>query len=57
MEPNIVSHDEWLSARKALLAQEREVTHLRDRVNAQRRALPWVKVEEDYLFDSVEGRK
>ena len=57
MTPDIVSREEWLAARKALLAHEREVTHLRDKVNAKRRALPWVKVETDYVFDSVHGPK
>jgi predicted dithiol-disulfide oxidoreductase (DUF899 family) len=52
----IVSRKEWLAARKALLAKERELTHLRDRISAERRALPWVKVEEDYVFDAPEGR-
>jgi len=55
MEPRIVSRDEWLGARKALLAKERDATHLRDRVNAERRALPWVKVEKTYAFDSAGG--
>ena len=40
MTPDIVSREEWLTARKALLAHEREVTHLRDKVNAKRRAQP-----------------
>ena len=52
----VVSRKEWLTARKALLARERELTHLRDRINAERRTLPWVKVEEDYVFDAPEGR-
>ena len=52
----IVSRKDWLAARKALLAKERELTHLRDRISAERRALPWVKVEEDYVFDAPEGR-
>lgn len=45
--PDVVTRDEWLEARKKLLAAEREVTHLRDAVNAQRRRLPMVKVEKD----------
>ncbi len=53
--PRIVSREDWLLARKALLAKEREVTHLRDRLNAERRALPWVRVEEDYVFQSIDG--
>jgi predicted dithiol-disulfide oxidoreductase (DUF899 family) len=52
----IVSRKEWLAARKTLLARERELTHLRDRVNAERRELAWVKVEEDYVFDASEGK-
>ncbi|MGZ5812878.1 MAG: DUF899 family protein, partial [Xanthobacteraceae bacterium] len=44
----IVSREEWLAARRALLAKEKEATRLRDRVNAERLALPWVKVEKNY---------
>lgn len=55
MEPKIVSREDWLAARTALLAKEREVTHLRDRISAERRALPWVKVEKAYVFDSAAG--
>jgi predicted dithiol-disulfide oxidoreductase (DUF899 family) len=54
--PRVVSRKEWLDARKALLARERELTHLRDRISVERRALPWVKVEEDCIFDAPEGR-
>lgn len=53
----IVSREEWLTARKALLAQEKEETHLRDKVRAQREALPWVKVDKDYVFDTPAGKK
>ena len=53
----IVSREQWLTARKALLAMEKEATHQRDRVNAARLALPWVKVDKDYQFDTPEGRK
>lgn len=56
MEHKIVSRDEWLVARKALLAQEKEITRARDRLSAQRRELPWVKVEKSYVFDAPEGR-
>ncbi len=55
MEPRIVSQDEWLRARRALLAREREATHLRDAVSAERRALPWVRVEKAYVFDTPQG--
>ena len=47
---NIVSHDEWLVARKALLKKEKAWTKERDRLSEQRRALPWIKIE-DYVFD------
>ena len=47
----IVSEREWLVARKELLTKEKELTKLRDTLNAERRALPWVKVEESYVFD------
>ncbi len=53
----IVSRAEWLAARRALLAHEKEATRLRDRINAERLALPWVRVEQDYAFDSPNGRK
>lgn len=53
----IVSRDEWLVARKELLAREKELTRLRDELNAKRRALPWVKVEKEYAFDTLEGRR
>ena len=53
----VVSRDVWLEARRRLLAREKEATHLRDRVNAERLALPWVKVEKDYVFDTPAGRR
>lgn len=53
--PEIVSRQEWLAARKALLAKERAVTHQLDAVRAERRALPWVKVDKDYVFEGPEG--
>jgi predicted dithiol-disulfide oxidoreductase (DUF899 family) len=53
----IVSRDEWIAARKELLQKEKEFTHLRDTLNAERRALPWVKVEKEYLFDTPSGRQ
>jgi predicted dithiol-disulfide oxidoreductase (DUF899 family) len=51
----IVSRDEWLAARKALLAREKELTRQRDAVSAERRALPWVKVDKSYVFVTPEG--
>jgi predicted dithiol-disulfide oxidoreductase (DUF899 family) len=53
----IVSHDEWLAARKELLAKEKEFTRLRDLLSAERRALPWVKIEKAYAFDGPDGRE
>jgi len=53
----VVSRQQWLDARKALLAREKELTHLADRIAAERRALPWARLEKDYLFDTPEGRK
>src|SRR3981081_4040233 len=55
--PKIVSRDEWLAARKKLLAKERHLTHERDAIAAERRQLPWVKVEKNYVFDSPGGKK
>ena len=55
--PAVVSHDQWLAARKALLKHERELTHFRDRIAAERRALPWERLEEPYVFDAPEGRR
>jgi len=53
----VVSRDEWLIKRRALLAREKEAIHLRDAINAERQALPWVKVDTEYEFDSPEGKK
>ena len=53
----IVSREEWLAARKALLAREKAETRLRDEVAAARAALPWVKVEKDYVFETPQGKK
>lgn len=55
--PRIATRDEWLQARKALLTKEKAATRLLDQLRAERRALPWVKVEKNYSFDSVEGKK
>jgi predicted dithiol-disulfide oxidoreductase (DUF899 family) len=53
----VVSQDQWLAARRALLAKEKEATHLRDAVNAERLALPWVRVDKNYIFDTPDGKK
>jgi predicted dithiol-disulfide oxidoreductase (DUF899 family) len=57
MQHPIVSKEEWLKARKALLEREKEETHLRDAVNEARLALPWVRVDQDYVFDTPSGKK
>jgi predicted dithiol-disulfide oxidoreductase (DUF899 family) len=57
MKNSTVSAEEWLVARKALLAKEKELLQLQDRVSAERRALPWVKVEKTYVFDTPQGKK
>lgn len=46
-----------MAARKALLLREKEFTRLRDQLNEQRRALPWVKVEKEYMFDGPNGKE
>jgi predicted dithiol-disulfide oxidoreductase (DUF899 family) len=53
--PEIVSPEEWLRARRALLEEEKRVTHLRDELNAQRRRLPMVAVEKPYRFAGPNG--
>ena len=53
----IVSPQEWLAARRALLVREKEATKLRDQVNAERLALPWVQVDKHYGFDTAAGQK
>jgi len=56
MQHPIVSREEWLKARKAHLRNEKALTRMRDMVAAERRALPWVKVEKEYVFDAAEGK-
>src|SRR4051794_21576978 len=53
----IVSRDEWVAERKTLLAHEKELTRLRDQISRERRALPWVRIDKDYVFDAPEGRR
>src|SRR6266516_1344531 len=54
--PKIVSHDEWLVARKRLLAKEKDFTRARDRLNAERRRLPMVRIDKEYVFDGPDGK-
>jgi predicted dithiol-disulfide oxidoreductase (DUF899 family) len=55
--PPITSRNQWLVERKKLLAHEKELTNHYDRVNAERRKLPMVKLEQDYIFDSPTGKQ
>lgn len=54
---NVVSEQEWLVARRDLLAREKELTRLRDQVSEHRRELPWVKVEQEYVFAGPDGKE
>jgi predicted dithiol-disulfide oxidoreductase (DUF899 family) len=56
MQHTIVSREEWLTARKGLLAKERAMTHALDALRAERRELPWVKIEKSYVFEGPEGK-
>jgi predicted dithiol-disulfide oxidoreductase (DUF899 family) len=53
----VVSRDQWLKERTALLAEEKELTRRRDAIAARVRALPWVKVDKPYTFDAPTGKK
>jgi len=57
MQHKVVSQNDWLTARKGLLAKEKDFTKARDQLSAARRALPWVKVEKNYVFDGPKGRE
>ncbi|MEO8713445.1 MAG: thioredoxin family protein [Acetobacteraceae bacterium] len=57
MEHRVVSRDEWLIARKAHLANEKALTRARDELGRERRALPWVRVEKEYVFDGSNGKE
>ena len=57
MDHPVVSREQWLVERKQLLAREKGVTRLRDQVARERRALPWVRLDKDYVFDTLDGRR
>jgi predicted dithiol-disulfide oxidoreductase (DUF899 family) len=58
MKPNeTVTRDDWITARKALLAKEKEFTRARDALSEQRRQLPWVKVDKAYAFEGPDGKE
>jgi predicted dithiol-disulfide oxidoreductase (DUF899 family) len=54
--PPVVSRDEWLAARRALLAEEKAMTRARDALSTRRRELPMVRVEKDYVFEGPNGK-
>jgi predicted dithiol-disulfide oxidoreductase (DUF899 family) len=53
----VVSHAEWVAARKQFLRKEKEFTRLRDELSRERRELPWEKVEKNYIFDGPTGKE
>jgi predicted dithiol-disulfide oxidoreductase (DUF899 family) len=53
----VVSHRDWITARKTLLKKEKQFTQLREELAEQRRALPWEKVEKEYVFDGRGGKE
>ena len=57
VDPKVVSRAEWLNARKDLLTKEKNFTRERDALSAERRKLPWVKVDKQYVFDSRGGKE
>ena len=58
MEPHqVVSHDEWIAARKAHLADEKAFTRARDALSRKRRELPWEKIEKNYAFEGPNGKE
>ena len=48
----VVSRDQWVAERKTLLAREKQLTRLRDQIARERRALPWVRIDKNYVFDT-----
>ncbi|RJF95060.1 DUF899 domain-containing protein [Noviherbaspirillum saxi] len=57
MNHPVVSRDRWIAERKTLLAHEKELTRLHDQIARERRALPWVHIDKNYVFDGLEGRR
>ena len=53
----VVPQDDWIARRRQLLAREKELTRLGDQVARERRALPWVRMDKTYIFDTPEGRR
>jgi predicted dithiol-disulfide oxidoreductase (DUF899 family) len=57
LAPKVVSHEEWIAARKEFLRKEKEFTKLRDELTQQRHALPWERVEKQYVFEGPQGKQ
>jgi predicted dithiol-disulfide oxidoreductase (DUF899 family) len=57
MQYRVVSQEDWLGARRQLLRKEKEFTRLRDQLSAERRELPWRRVEKEYVFDGPDGKQ
>lgn len=57
MQHDVVDRDQWLEARKALLAKEKEFTRLRDEMSEQIRELPWERVDKSYVFQTPRGER
>jgi predicted dithiol-disulfide oxidoreductase (DUF899 family) len=55
-DPQVVAQSEWLVARKALLVKEKELTRQRDALNAERRRLPMVEIDKEYVFEGRDGK-
>jgi len=55
--PKVVSEAEWVVARQELLRKEKEFTRERDALSAERRKLPWVKIDKEYVFDGPNGKE
>ena len=53
----VVSKSEWVEARKRFLAKEKEFTRMREQLSAERRALPWMRIDKDYTFEGPNGRE
>ena len=56
-EHKVLTHDDWVDARKVLLAREKDFTRMRDALSRERRELPWERVEKIYVFDGPNGKE
>ena len=56
-EHKVISPKDWLAARKRLLIKEKKFSKLRDQLNRERRELPWVRVDKEYVFAGPDGRE